>query len=88
MIKRYCDICGKEIIKNYPMCILSETTDFRGRKKRIYKEFHTPTSEETDLCGHCQTDVYNLINGLKTAIDSGNEDEVTITIKRDVRRGR
>ena len=31
MIKRYCDICGKEIIKNYPMCILSETTDLRGR---------------------------------------------------------
>ena len=71
MIKRLCDICGKEIISD-------------GNKYKITIESHSMTSEYLtalpkyitvipDVCSDCANSIYHYIEGLKKPLDKLTE---------------
>lgn len=60
MIKRYCDVCGFEILRNYVSNRLKSTLDINGRKYTADVEVMTNGAANVgDLCLACVLKIVN-----------------------------
>ncbi len=64
MIKRLCDICGKEIINLRDRYSVSIDNDYAQAK--YFKVYG-------DVCSYCACSIYHYIEGLKKPLDKSTE---------------
>ena len=64
MIKRLCDICGKEIINLRDRYSVSIDDDcVQAKYFKVYE----------DVCSYCASSIYHYIEGLKKPLDKSTE---------------